>query len=81
MTDLIVLLIAVFLLMCCFVYWKHEGDKEFEAWFDELLKIAPEYGFTPEEIDRFEEMSFWEFYTLDMVPDEALEMYKKESEL
>lgn len=70
-----ILLFILFLLGCGVVYLKWQSDKQFGIWFDEVLKQAPSYGFTPERIDDFEEIFWYDYYLRELSAEEAIKQY------
>lgn len=61
--------------MLIFAYTSYLDNKQFNAWYADLIKKAPYYGFTQDKIEEFEAGVFWNYYREDMSPEDALRSY------
>lgn len=73
--NLYILVITVFLIMCCFVYLKWQTDKQFGTWLLEIKKLASIRGLPEDWLIDFVELELWDLYLSDHTPEEALELY------
>lgn len=71
--SLILLLVTAVMLI--FAYTSYIDNKQFKLWYTELLKKAPYYGFTEDKIEEFEMGVFWNYYSEEMSPEDALKTY------
>lgn len=75
--DITILLVTAFFIFAIIIYVVCQNNKQFEKWFDEILSLAPAYGFTPNEVENFQEILWWDFYISNLTPKQALEEYLK----
>lgn len=75
--NITLLLVTVFLVIVFIAFTKSKNDKLFGEWFENILILAPRYGFTQVEIDNFEEIFWWDYFCQDLTPAEALEIHLK----
>ena len=75
--NMTILFVTIFLLIIFITYTKAQNDKIFGQWFEQILELAPEHGFTKTQIDDFEEIFWWDYFLQDMTPSEALDFHLK----
>ena len=56
-----------------------KSRKDFDVWFEKVLKIAPQHGFRKEVIDEFDEAIWEEYYYHGYNPSEAIKEYLKDN--
>ncbi len=77
--NMTILLIVIVLIIVGIISIKVQHNKLFEKWFKEVLDKAHSHGCTMEEIQKFEEVFWFDYYCLDMTADQAIEQYKKDN--
>lgn len=70
-----ILMLIILMIIGCIIYLKREHDKKFGIWFEEVIKLAPVWGFTQKRIDEFEEIFWWDYFCLEMTPEQAIKQY------
>lgn len=79
MNTITALFITIGLLILAICYYQYQENKYFERWYEQLIKQAPFYGFTQEDIDDFERGVWYQYYNDEKNIEEAIKEYLSEN--
>ncbi len=74
--KILILLFTIFLIVIVIISIRKKNDEEFSIWYAEVLDLAPQYGFSEDEIEMMDEIDFYMYYNENMSPKEALKQEK-----